>query len=298
VTISKDEPALFGEIFGLANMDIGARAVARVQDGTTTSYAIFTNRQSCSDGDGDGGDDNGSSSSNNRWLEIDGDNIRVTGAIHSNNKIRIHEADDGVYTGPITYVCSNSGFRDQGRNNSYPQPQRISRQNPPIDLTFGSFTCTLPVFSGNLNLNSNNGQVRALWVNNTQNSRQLRPNVICATGNISLSNNLDNVTGQVTLVAGGEIEIDGDDANLVPYPGNNVQFFSSSSDPNAIDLNGDGGRYAGYIHAPHGRVDIHGDGVRIAGSIVSDRVHLEGRDMRIDVTGFNQTPGRTIWLVE
>jgi hypothetical protein len=136
-----------------------------------------------------------------------------------------------------------------------------------------------------------------LWSNNNPSTRLLRDNVICATGNIRLSTSA--ARGRVTLVAGGEVLIDGSDANLSPAPGNTVLLYSSSSSQDAIDLDGSSGRYTGFLHAPNGRVDIHGSDVRVNGSIVSDRVHLDGSSMRIDSSWAGQNPTEeTIWLVE
>jgi hypothetical protein len=277
VVIRQGSPSMFGQIFGFTNVTIGARAVARVQDASTSQgYAVFSDDSNC----GGGGD-----------LDIWGNNTTITGAVHSNSDIDIN-GNNGNYNGLLTWVCSG-GFDNNGNNNSFnPAPQRVSVRTPPIDLTFGQFPCNV-TFNSNVNLAS----INSLWVNNNPNTRQLKDNVICSTRNLSLSTS--NVRGRVTLVAAGLVSISGNNLNLTPL-WNNIQVFSSSSNSTAIDLDGNQGRYEGFIHAPNGGAEIQGNQIQITGSVVADRIDLRGNNVTIDGSGAGSgTPGPpSIWLIE
>jgi hypothetical protein len=280
VVIEEESPALFGEIFGLANMDIGARAVARVQDVPTPQYAMFATDSSCSDPHG--------------ILLNDTENGTYRGAVHSNSDIDIDDdSEDNDFIGPTTYVCSG-GFDDDGDDNSFnPPPQRVSTRPSPLTYGFSDFPCTR-TFNGDVELD----RVNSLWVNNNPNTRRLRDNVICATDDITLDT--DNVQGRVTLVADDEIDITGDDAQLTPF-WNNVLMYAGSNNNDAIEIDDDDGRFTGFIYAPNGQVSIDDDAddTRITGSIVAQRIRIRADRVLVDVTGFAGAVGLpNIWLIE
>jgi hypothetical protein len=276
VIIEEVSPPLFGQILGLANMDIGARAVARIQDSPpAVGYAMFVSYSSCSGSD---------------RLEIDGSETEVEGAVHSNSKIHV-DSSRNDFNGPLTYVCSG-GFDNDGSNNSYnPAPQRVSLRPVPLNYVYGDFGCTRS-FSGNIELD----RISSLWNNNNPNTRRLRDNVICATGNITLDNS--DVTGRVTLVAGGKLDIEGSELDLTPL-WNNVVMFAGSNGGDAIEIEGSESRFTGFIFAPNGRIEVEGSETRINGSLVAEEIRIRGSETRIDATGIGQTPSPpTIWLVQ
>jgi hypothetical protein len=276
VVIEEISPPLFGQIFKLADMDIGARAVARIQDTPAAlTYAMFAGYSSCS---------------GSARLEIEADDTDVEGAVHTNSRIHI-DSDDNRFDGPLTYTCSG-GFDNDGSGNSFnPSPQRVASRPVPLTYTFGDFACTR-TFTGNVELD----RVATPWVNNNLASKTLKDNVICATGNILLDSS--DTRGRVTLVANGKVDFRAHDINLTPL-WNNVLAFAAANGGDAIEIDGDEGRYTGFIFAPNGRVDIEGEETRINGSLVAERIRIIGRETRIDATGVGQAPSPpNIWLVE
>ena len=93
------------------------------------------------------------------------------------------------------------------------------------------------------------------------------------------------VTGTVTLVAQGLLNVAGQDFDLTPF-WNDVLLFSSDSSSNAIDVSASGGHWEGLIMALNGRVQIQGSegsgGLEIVASIIADQVHISGSNFSLN----------------
>jgi Flp pilus assembly protein TadG len=282
VRISEDAPALFGHIFGLANMNIDARAVARVSDTPLNlGYAIFADRRN-------------NNCNPQSVLRVLGSGNSVNGQVHSNGDLYI-DAPNSSFTGGTTYTgCFNSPPSSTTFN---PPPRQDSARQAPIGYNYQDFACTRTFSGPNTNLESE----PTLWVNNNVNTNQLKNNVICSDGNITLGR--DNVSGIVTIVSdNGRVTLTGNNFDLTPA-WDNVLIFSARSSGGgvgcgsnpAIQMEVRNSVFRGYIHAPDGNVEfelqscVQASGNQIFGSIVAGRVRINGSNNTLDATGTGQT---------
>lgn len=277
VEIERPYSFTFGKVLGLDQLTVSARAVGQ---GTFTTgggggYAIFVINNDCSTSDP---------------LEISGSLNDVTGDVHSNSKIKIGGSFVD-FVGDTTYTCT---FTDGGSNNTFtPPPAQFGNRPSPLDYTYGSFPCTYS-YTQDIDVGSRS----ELWLNNDPGTQELKDAVICSTGDIQLSG--QDVTGNVTFVAGDELKISGSNFHLKGL-WNDVLAYSAGSNEAAIDMSGSGGLWEGYIFAPNGRAKVAGqDALSVQGSIIADRVTISGSDFSINSTdngSVSPGPG-TVKLVE
>ncbi len=255
VKISGDVGFIFGRVLNMDFVEVPARAVADAGGSGGSGAAIFVKN------------DNGAPDP----LEFSGSDITVVGGVHSNSSIKIGGSNN-FFDGYFTYSWD---LDNPGSGNTFTSPpQQAPYQPPPIDYDYSDFTCDYE-WTEDTDLNS----LPEVWVNGDPGTNQLIPGVYCSTKDIQLSG--QDITGNVSLVAGDELKISGSDFNLTAY-WNDVLLYSSSDHNNAIDMSGSGGSWTGFIHAPYGRVKIQGsDNLSVSGSIVADRVTVSGSDFSI-----------------
>jgi hypothetical protein len=197
--------------------------------------------------------------------------------------------------GATTYHCQNR-FSDGGWGNSLvPAAQRVHNQHSwPISYTAADFPCTYSR-AGTFDL-SDNG---AWWVGGSKSSKALRPGVYCATGaNGILKLSDSDITGNVTFVAGYQVELSGSNFNLTAYR-NSVLAFALGNFDNALKLNGSGGSWQGLLYAPNGWAELSGgSNLSISGGIVAERVKLSGSSMTINATGLTSTSPPVLRLIQ
>jgi hypothetical protein len=210
-----------------------------------------------------------------RSLFLSGDEFYFMNSIHSNASLRI-TADDGTVWYDVTYRCRLTG---NGRNNYFGSgPSQTSAIVPtPLSFSPSGVPCTFSV-NGTMNLN----QDGPWWVGGTARGGRLNPGVYCATGNITLSR--DNVTGTVTLVANGRVDINADVVTLRAYHSSGVLAYAGSGSLSAIDINGRNNSFAGYLFVPDGRADVSGDDFTLNGAIVAERIRLAGERTAVVTT--------------
>ncbi|HUF53309.1 MAG TPA: pilus assembly protein TadG-related protein [Dehalococcoidia bacterium] len=279
VTISEDAPAMFAPIFGVLGIDIGARAVARVQGAppSTGLPALFAISDDCGDP---------------AVLEIPGSNNVVVGAVHSNGDLKLNGSNNDFEGGGFTYNCD---FDHSGSDNTFdPAPDQTRVDPPPVFYEYDDFPCTHE-FDDDIDLQDYD----YLWVNDDPDGGVLRDDqVICSSSDLQLSG--QGISGRVTLVAGDELKVSGSDFNLTGY-WNGVLFYSSASHDSAIDISGSGGDWTGIIHAPHGKVKFQGSSnLSVTGSIIADSMVLSGSDWSISADSSSSSPPQPplIYLVE
>lgn len=233
---------------------VTARAVA--EHVTGDGYAIFANASSCSTSDP---------------LEFSGSVNTTIGAVHSNSDIKV-PGSDNVFNGEVTYRCN---FDNSGGNNSYiPGATLVGPERPlPVSHTYDDFACTV-TYAGDTDLSSED-----VWLD--ANKTQLESGIYCSEGKLQLSG--QGVSGDVTLVARGEVSVSGSDFDLRPHPaGHGVLIFSENGTDSAVDISGSGGGWRGLIYADAGRVKMQGsDNLSLTGSIVADRVSVSGSNFSI-----------------
>ncbi len=105
----------------------------------------------------------------------------------------------------------------------------------------------------------------------------------CATGKISLSGS--DISGNVTFITDGKIDLSGSNFTMTPYS-KNVLLFSTNNGDDAVKLAGSGGNWQGYQYAPNGSIELSGSGNQsIKGSIIANKVKFSGSDLSIIADG-------------
>jgi hypothetical protein len=282
VTVEDDAPVLFLDIFGVAG-DIGARAVAELteQSGSGTEYAIFANNSDCT--------------TDPPPIDISGSDNVAVGAVHSNSDYKAG-GQNNMFDGPVTWGGGTPANRCDvtpgGNNYDSGYPLRTGTQPMPLNYTYNSFSCDYTHNGSKLVLKD----VAQLWQNRS--ARLLQSWTICSTGDIEVDE--QGTTGTVTLVAQGNVTLNGSDFNLTGKEFD-VLIYSGSSSTDAIRLSGSNGQFTGFIFAPNGRITMSGSSnTTLHGSLIGDRVTVNGSGIGINATGFPVTIPQppTIKLVE
>lgn len=257
--------------FGLGRR-VSASAVAEKITGGGGQYAIFAMEESCSAPDP---------------LEISGSNVAIAGVVHSNSELKINGSDN-IFDGGTTYHCS---LDLSGSGNTFdPAPLDLDDTlPPPLDMAFSDFSCDR-TWSSDVNLGSESG----IWIDATT----LEPGTYCSDGNLQLSGS--DITGEVTLVARGELQVSGSNFTLSPAPDDptGVLFFSEASSSSALDLSGSGGSWEGIIHAPNGTAKMQGSSnLSLTGSIIAGRVKVSGSNFSMTASSEYSAGVAFIFLV-
>ena len=100
-------------------------------------------------------------------------------------------------------------------------------------------------------------------------------------GNATLSGS--DLTGNVTIVASGEIHVDGSGHQLTAYISGLTLYANQTSSDAVLTLSGSGTQSLGGIaYAPEGRITVSGSGLTIYGALLGDSVELYGNSITID----------------
>ena len=270
VTIKEGSQALFlGVFIGRLDIsiDIGASAVAtRAAPANPTPPAVLALDNSC-----------GANA-----LLILGSNLNVTGGTHTNSTATV-TGSGNTFDGGFNYACSP--LDDSGGGNTYtPSHAPGSRRSSPLGYSYGDFNCNHE-FTSDADVRSE----PSLWQGNDPNTNQLNPGVICSTGNLALGGS--DVTGNVTLVAQGEIDIGGSNFNLTPRE-NNVFLFAGSTNSSALNVIGTGGSWEGFLYAPDGGITLSGSaGANFNASIIGNQVTISGSGFSLDSSTLSDPSG-------
>ncbi len=301
VRLSNSVGPSFAGAVGFAGFNITARSVGKRN---INPYAIFQT------GPNPSGDDDDDDPECDGELELEGDNFFIAGSTHADGEFEI-EGDNLEITGAVTYVCE---FESEGTNLTFGSgpTQLPAPVPPPVSFEYSDFaTCTFSV-SGNLRISNSTPQY---FVNNNVSSGQLKPGVYCATGDIKLDENISasQISGNVTFVAHGEIEMEHNNLNLTAYRLDVLAFTDGCEDEDdddgdpgenpgdpgdtdgdagegEIELEADNLTFSGMLIAACGEVEVEGDSVFSPSTLIlGQEVELEGEDGSI--TAGNYTVG-------
>ena len=255
VVLTQTVPFLFGRVLGFTLQDIGVSAQAEIVTGFGDGYAIFVISNDCND-----------------VLDIQGANGGFIGIVHSNSDIAVggsgHDFDPAA-----TYRCNMSVG---GTGHEFEAGvKRTGERQSPLAYTLSSFDpCTFTFAQGNVNLKSQGG----IWADPQK--TQLLPGVYCFNGSMRLIG--DDITGNVTFVAGGNVKISGSDHVLTAYHESGILVYSDSSSVQAINVSGSGGTWTGTLYAPYGHLDVSGQSNHtINGSLVANTVSVNGNGLTV-----------------
>ena len=105
-------------------------------------------------------------------------------------------------------------------------------------------------------------------------------------GNVILQGN--NLSGNVTIVAEGEIEVSSASVNFSPYI-DGLLFFANGVDTwpyDALTVRGSSEMLRGVLYAPNGVVDLSSAATTVQGSVIADGVKLNGSLITLDYSEY------------
>jgi hypothetical protein len=199
-------------------------------------------------------------------LELSASRGTYSGLVHTNGNFYLN----GSRTSFDAAVTGTCGVKVSGSRNVFAVPPAKAPAQPiPPNYVYRDLAphCTM-TFTGNVELSS----VASIWVNDDPGSLQLEPGVYCATGNMTLTPS--RVTGNVTLVAQGQVRLRGSYLNLTAFHKHILAFSgSASTSGNAISMEGSANTWEGIVLAPLGRVSVSGtNSATVAGAIIAKRI--------------------------
>lgn len=269
------KPYLFARLLGKTTTDISARAVSSVVTANEDAYAVFAIDESCG---ADG-------------VSVSGSLASFDGTVHANAGVTVSGSSHN-FDPAITYTC---GFTENGSGHSYSRGSKSTgaRDVPSVvsGLSYNSFGSCDFSFTGNVTLKSKS----AVW----QDAQKtvLKDGLYCFSGNVSLSGN--DITGNVTLVAKGQIDVSGSNHQLSAYDPSGVLFYSASSSGTAIDIAGSGGEWTGLIYASNGDASISGQGGQnLDGSVIGQNVAISGNGLTIESSQLAANGNPVVRIIE
>ena len=209
VEVSKPATLLFGSIFSLAGIDVGARAVSSALTGAHF-YAIFSGNSDCNQNGG---------------IQWGANDVTVTGDVHANGQLKIQggsNAGDSI-TGHTTYVCSNSSWPG-GDSTFNPPPTQRGFLDWPVTYHASQFTCDFPLTGGSLDFTN-----VQYWKNNDPTTNTLKSGVYCDSGTLNFSGSGSGIKSEncattpppcgVTFIGHAGVKLAGSGGDLWPYNG-------------------------------------------------------------------------------
>ena len=252
VVIDEDPPTFFIHVLTPGG-GVSARGVAS----TGEVYALFAKSPDCGNAD---------------TLQFSGSTSAVEGRIHANANVKIPGSSND-FDGPVTRVC-DLDVGGSGNTFDPAAPPPVGARPFPLHYDYDDFPCTME-FTSDTDLSS----VPQAWVNNDVNTKQLKPGVYCSTRKLTLSGS--DVTGNVTLVAQGDLTVSGSNFTLTAY-WNNILLFTESSSSSALDASGSGGSWTGIMLAEYGNAKVQGSSnLTISGSVMANTISVSGSDFNL-----------------
>jgi hypothetical protein len=271
-----DQRYLFARVLGNDTYDVSARAVGSSFTTFADDYAVFAVDGSCG---ADG-------------VTVSGSGAHVDGLVHANANVVV-SGSTHAFAPAVTFGCD---FTENGSGHSYGRGIKSAGQRdiPAVvdGLSYSSFGACDFTFSGNVNLKSK----KEVWLNAQK--TLLVAGLYCFNGNVSLSG--DDVTGNVTFVAKGQIDVSGSDHQLTAYDPSGVLFYSEAETGGSeIDLSGSGGAWSGLVYAANGDVSISGQASQsLSGSVIGQNVSLSGSGLAVSASSDATNGNPVVRLIE
>ena len=257
VIVQTTIPTFLGAALRINSGTLYARAVAKIDP---SMASIFAGSSACA----------GSAGGDALMLNGNGNHM---GDIHSNGSLFV-SGNNTTSVGNVEYGNSCTPNTLTGGATATSGPTNVANQAYPLSWTAASFTCTYTVSSGQFNVSS----AGSWWQSgNWYSTGVLKPGVYCSTGGGGLQLSGSYISGNVTFIADGPIQINGNNLNMTAYS-NNVFLYSSyapaSMYTNVIQVGNDSLTWTGDVYAPGGLIAANGQNDTITGSIVGKYVQI------------------------
>lgn len=257
VSSNKNQDLFFMRVFGFNSLSLHAVAAAEIgSPGQAFDYTLF-------------------SGSSTDTLRLNGNDLQVDGAAHTNenfrangNNIRITGACEAV--GTITTNGNNISIP-----NSYPGSGYVDMPDYE-DEVHTQAQAAGQVFGSTVHYNGNNINVN---------------NCIYVDGDVHLNGN--TIAGTGTILATGKIHINGNSISATTQ--DQVCIYSLED----IKINGNNITIEGILYAPQGSIEFNGNNITINGKVIGYTVRFNGNNITIndDPSPIKSLPGGGIRLV-
>jgi len=254
VIITRTVPTFLGAALRINTGTLTARAVATMDP---PNASIFAGSSACV---GAAGGD---------ALMLSGNGNHINGDVHSNGSLFI-SGNSTTSVGNVEYGSSCTPHTLTGGATATSGPTNVATQSYPLSWTAASFTCNFYPPGGNISV------AGSWWQSgNWYSTGVLKPGVYCSTGGVGLNISGSNISGNITLVSDGYVQINGNNTPITAYKSNVLAYTSyTPSSGSAIQFGNDSLTWTGDIFAPNGLISANGTGDNITGSIVGKYVQI------------------------
>jgi Flp pilus assembly protein TadG len=270
VQITAPQPTFFAGVFGIHSRNMTVSAAGATAAVGPAIYAIDTN---CSPDLG---------------IKVNGGATIIKGSVESAGTLGFYTGPAATVNGAVTSACASPYYNPFGGDtwNGGPPTGGVPAPGDPFSYTIpGDFPVSKCSFGTNFSnatpLNANG--IPGIWpLGQGPATGTLNSGIICSGSDILLNGSF--ITGTVTLVAYGTIELSGTDFNLTAAPGgDNLVAFSMSnsgstnnctSPANAIQIGSSNWTINGSLYAPAGCISAGGGGgFNLNGSLIGYEVN-------------------------
>ena len=258
---------------------VSARAIAIIPyPGVPFDYALFS----------------GSTSND---LNISGNNLPITGSVHTNRNLNFSGNNNSITGtaeayGNVTISGNNNSIgaanakalgtiNTPGNNNhiigssSY-NASIISMPDYSASIAAAA-AATSQTYTGSQTISGNNIASKSIYVH----------------GNVTVSGN--NFTGIGAVMADNNITISGN--NVISDDNSQICFYSKNGN---ITISGNNFTLNGVLYAPNGTISVSGNNITVKGTIVGNNINVSGNNFEIDRTDdpITSLQGRAVQLVQ
>jgi hypothetical protein len=275
VTITATEPFFFAKALGYSTKSISATSVGQ---SAPQVPAVFAGSNNCT-----------TTSPPQVGIQFNGGPLAITGDVEGNGNVNVYGST--TISGSTTYgsdpACGHNGIASGS-----PTGGSISSPYSYTAASFGS--CTFGTASATLSVATSGAP---WWQTGGPSGGTLKPGVYCGS-NIDFTGGAF-ITGTVTMVSSGQINISGSSVTLTAYSNGIIAYTSKTSDcisNQAINIGSDSITMNGSFYAPNGCINPSGTTIKIYGSLIGNEVQLGmGTGSLIDSTGGGSTK---YWLYQ
>jgi hypothetical protein len=209
-----------------------------------------------------------------KTIDGSGSNLTINGNVHSNRSID-WGGSNNVVNGLGTYV--NTATMDTSKitwNPSTDNPTKVSGTISYDSIVSYKFADYAP--DGDIAKSVPPDQYHSK-TGKWDLKKPIAPGIYYTPGDIVIGDS--SLTAEVTLVAGGEIDISGSNVNLSPYHGDLLAFSNSNAgcDNTGIKMGGSTNKWVGTVYAPNAMIEYSGSvNSSVTGSLIGLHVRLNG----------------------
>jgi Flp pilus assembly protein TadG len=262
VTVTRNVPTYFAKIFGLASVNVAAKAVA-TRFSTGAGALAYAKSTACD------------------AIKINGANSTFRGAVVSNGGVDIKASNTGEHVIWNSFDAPGCGNFHGGEAGWGKIDQRRSPEWP----------VPMPTLSPAVNPTSVNGVPCKTPIPNNLNVTTVLPSGVLYCANASISINCAGCTINNVAFAAPKISWTSKDGRITAYDGiypqyGGLLFYAYGSGSNALDMSGRNNSWSGGIFVPNSDAHLNGgDGTVLTGYIEAQKIEIPGSNITWIGTG-------------